>query len=153
METPKPQAEHEWLQQLIGNWTFEAECVMAPGQAPTQSTGTVAYRSLGGLWILGEATGMCESIITLGYDPAAKKFVGSFIAAMMTHFWPYEGTLAGNVLTLDSTGPSFSGDGTMAKYQDIIEILGKDEHTLTAHAPGPDGGWSQFMKTRYTRAK
>jgi hypothetical protein len=52
----------------------------------------------------------------------------------MTHLWPYNGTLdaAGKVLTLDSEGPSFSGDGTMAKYQDIIEFIGDDHRTLSS---------------------
>lgn len=28
----EPQKEHEWLNKLVGNWTFEAECFMGPGQ-------------------------------------------------------------------------------------------------------------------------
>ena len=45
---------------------------------------------------------------------------------MMTHLWVYDGALdaAGKVLTLDAEGPSFTGDGTTAKYQDVIEIEG-----------------------------
>ena len=85
-----------------------------------------------------------KSIITLGYDPAKQRFVGSFIASCMTHLWPYEGTLdaTGKVLTLDSEGPSFSGDGTTVKYQDIVEIVDDDNwmlalaHALMARAAG-----------------
>ncbi len=71
----KPQQEHEWLQQLVGEWDFEGECMMAPDQPPMKSTGTCSTRSLGGLWFLCEGSGempgggMMNSIITLGYDP------------------------------------------------------------------------------------
>lgn len=46
----------------------------------------------------------------------------------MTYFWPYIGSLdaTGKILTLDSEGPIFTGDGTMAKYQDIIELVTHD---------------------------
>ncbi|CAN5198692.1 hypothetical protein BH11PLA2_BH11PLA2_47930 [soil metagenome] len=73
----------------------------------------------------------------------------------MTHLWPCQGTLndTKTILTFDSTGPSFSGDDKMAPYQDIITILGKDEHTLTAMAPNGAGGWKQFMKCHYNREK
>jgi hypothetical protein len=58
--------------------------------------------------------------MTLGYDPAKKRFVGSFVASMMTFLWLYDGELdaAQKVLKLDAEGPSFAGEGKMAKYVD-----------------------------------
>src|SRR5690242_17643184 len=122
---PEPQSEHRWLEKLVGNWTYENEAVMAPGEAPTKSTGTEVVWSLGGLWTIGEGQGAVpgggihKSIMTLGYDPAKKRFVGTFIGSMMTHLWLYDGALdsARRLLTLDSDGPNFTGDGT-ARYQD-----------------------------------
>jgi hypothetical protein len=90
---------------------------MGPDQPPVKTTGSQTVRMLGNLWMIGEGEGECpdgtmaKSIITLGYDPEKQRFVGTFIASMMTHLWPYEGTLQGDVLTLDSEGPSFSGKG------------------------------------------
>ena len=49
--------EHEWLAKLVGDWTFETEAVMGPGQPPVKGTGTERVRSLGGLWIVGEGSG------------------------------------------------------------------------------------------------
>jgi Protein of unknown function (DUF1579) len=159
MQIPEPQAEHLWLQQLVGEWSIESECIMGPDQPPMKTTGREVVRSLGKLWTIGEGTGnapeggSCDSIMTLGYDPQAKRFVGSFIASAMTHFWPYIGSLdaSGKVLTLDSTGPSFAGDGTMAKYQDIIEFVTHDHRTLTARVQSADGSWQQFMTAHYRR--
>jgi hypothetical protein len=151
------QKEHLWLQKLNGDWSFEGECLMGPDQPPAKSTGTQSVRSLGGLWSIGEGEGKMpdgnpmKSIITLGYDPDKQRFVGTFVASCMTHMWPYEGTLDGNVLTLDSEGPSFSGDGTTAKYQDIVEIVDDDHWILRSRMPGEDGKWIEFMTAHYRR--
>jgi hypothetical protein len=160
MQAPEPQKEHQWLQRLVGEWTFEAECSLGPDQPPMKSTGRETVRSLGGLWTIGEGSnempggGTSSSIMTLGYDPQTKRFVGTFIASVMTHLWPYHGTLdaAGKVLTLDSEGPSCAGDG-MAKYQDSIEFLSDDHRTLSSQMQDADGRWQPFMKAHYRRKK
>ena len=153
----QPQAEHEWLSRMVGEWTFESTMLAGPDQPPMTSTGRQTNRSLGGLWLIGEGEGgtpgggTMNSVITLGFDPARGRFVGAFIASMRTHMWPYEGTLDGNVLTLDSEGPAFTGEG-MAKYQDIVEIVDDDHWILRSQVPGPDGQWVEFMSAHYRRA-
>ena len=74
--------------------------------------------------------------MTLGYDPAKKAFVGTFIGSMMTHLWVYDGELdaAGKVLTLDAEGPSFAATDKMAKYKDAIEIKSDDHRVLTSRS-------------------
>ena len=151
--------EHLWLQKLDGDWTFEAECFMGPDEPPHKSTGMQTVRSLGGLWSICEGDGEApdgskvRSIITLGYDPQKQRFVGTFIASMMTHMWVYEGTLdaAGKVLTLDTEGPGMSGDGKMVKYQDIIEFFSDDHRVLRSRMLGDDGNWREFMTAHYRR--
>jgi hypothetical protein len=155
----EPQQEHRWLQKLVGQWAFEGECSMGPDQPAMKHMGTEIVRSLGGLWTIGEGSGempdggVCQSIMTLGFDPAIKRFVGTFVASVMTHLWVYNGSLAGNVLTLDTEGPSFAGDGKMVKYQDIIEFISDDHRTLSSQTLGADGKWTQFMKAHYRRKK
>jgi hypothetical protein len=155
----KPQKEHEWLQQLVGDWSFEGECIMGPDQPPMTSTGAESVRSIGGFWTQGEGSGempgggAMTSVMTLGYDPQKQKFVGTFIASMMTHLWLYEGALdaSGKVLTLDAEGPGFSGDGKMAKYKDVITLNSDGHRTLTSSVQGDDGTWTQFMTAHYRR--
>jgi hypothetical protein len=156
----EPQQEHAWLDRLVGDWTYEAECSMGPGQAPSRATGTHRVRSLGGLWVVGEGQGempgcgeTATTLLTLGYDPQRKRFVGTWVGSMMTHLWVYDGALdaAGKVLTLDAEGPSFTGDGTTAKYQDVIEIEGDDHHILSSRCLGDDGEWRTFMTAHYRR--
>jgi hypothetical protein len=153
----KPLAEHDWLQQLVGEWTSESESSMGPGQPVEQGSGTETVRSLGGLWVLAEghtsggpAVGM-TALMTLGFDPAKQRFGGTFVASCMTWLWVYEGELdhARRVLTLTAEGPGFTG-GT-ATYHDIIEMVSADERTLTSEVLQPDGTWYRFMTTRYRR--
>jgi hypothetical protein len=96
--------------------------------------------------------GPATTIITLGYDPA-KGYTGTFIGSMMTHLWLYNGEKddAARVLTLNCEGPSFSGDGSMANYQDIIEVVSPDHWILRGRVENGDGGWTEFMETHYRR--
>jgi hypothetical protein len=155
----EPQKEHHWLQKLIGEWTSEAECEAGPDQPSSKTKGSEKVRSLGGMWVLCEGEGempgggAATMLMTLGYDPQRKRYVGTWIGSMMTHLWVYDGWLdaAGKVLTLESEGPSFAGDGTMAKYRDIIEFISDDHRTLSSHVLGDDGNWRGFMTAHYRR--
>ncbi len=157
----QPQKEHQWLQKLVGEWTYEHECSMGPDQPPSKAQGIERVRSIGGLWTVAEGQGEMPgggtaiAITTLGYDPDTKRYVGTFIASMMTYLWIYNGALdaAGKVLTLDAEGPSMTGDGKMVKYQDIIEFVSDDHRTLKSRMLGPDGKWQEFMTAHYRRKK
>jgi hypothetical protein len=156
-----PQKEHQWLQKLIGEWTFEGEATMEPGKPPEKFTGTERVRSLGGLWILAEGHGECPggdaatTMMTLGYDPKKKRYVGTWIGSMMTHLWVYAGVLdaAGRVLTLETEGPNIAAEGKLGKFKDVIELKSDDHRVLTSHMLGDDGKWHGFMTANYRRKK
>ena len=161
MMNAEPQKEHVWLQKLVGEWTFESESLAEPGKPAEKCEATESVRSLGGLWILAEGRGEMPGgapatmLMTLGYDPQKKRFVGTWVGSMMTHLWIYDGALdaAERVLTLESDGPSMAGDGKMARYRDVIELTSDDHRTLTSSALGDDGVWHQFMTANYRRKK
>lgn len=156
----EPQKEHEWLQRLVGDWTFEMEAKMGPDQPTEKAGGTERVRSLGGLWIVGEGEGdmpgggHATTVLTLGYDPVAGHFVGTWVGSMMTHMWIYRGELdrAGKVLTLDSEGPDMTGGKKLAHYRDVIELLSDDHRTLTGNVQDEDGNWREMMVVHYRRA-
>jgi len=52
---PTPGPEHDWLQQLAGEWKMDMECPMEAGKPPMKSKGTVSIRSIGGFWIIAES--------------------------------------------------------------------------------------------------
>lgn len=149
-------AEHDWLRQLVGDWRVEM-----PGPDGVVSTGTETVRALGEAWLLLEGRGTmpdgspAQTLMTLGYDPAQRAFVGSWIGSMMNHLWVYRGgTLdaACRLLSLPSEGPSFDDPGRLAQYRDEIEIVGAGERLLHGNLLGADGRWTRFMTARYLRA-
>lgn len=156
--TTEPQKQHLWLQQLVGEWTYEGEAGMAPDKPPEKFAGTESVRSIGGLWTMGEGLGTMPDgspatmIMTLGYDPRTGRFVGTWIGSMMTHLWLYDGELdaAGKVLTLNSEGPAMGGD-KISRYKDVIEIVSPDHRILSSHTQGEDGSWKCFMTAHYSR--
>ena len=159
MMNPEPHAMHRWLQQLLGDWNNESSCDMGPEQPAEQAKGTEHVRALGDLWVLCEGTGTmpgggdARMLMTLGYDPDKSVFRGTWVGSMMTHMFVYEGTLDADqkVLTLETEGPSFKGDGKTARYRDVITIVSANERTLTSFALQPDGRWSQMMQATYRR--
>ena len=131
---------------------------MGPDQPPAKMRGVEVVRSLGVLWIVAEGEGempgggSAKTLMTLGYDPRIGRYVGTFVASMMTHLWPYNGSLDASekVLTLDSEGPDFTGQKT-AKYQDRIEFIDDDYRVMTSRVLGDDGNWHHFMTAHYRR--
>jgi len=153
--------EHHWLQKLVGKWTYESECTMGPDQPPMKSTGSESVRSLGDLWVLCDGTGempgdgTATMLMTLGYDPRTRRFVGTWIGSMMTYLWVYDGELDATekILTLSAEGPNMAAEGKLAKYKDVIEFKSDDHRTLTSHIFGEDGQWQRFMTAHYRRKK
>lgn len=161
MMNTEPTAEHRWLQQLLGDWTSTSHCDAGADQPGQQSTGAEHVRALGDLWVILEGTGTmpdggeARMQMTLGYDPEKKVFLGTWVGSMMTHMWVYRGALDGSqkVLTLETEGPSFQGDGKTARYRDVITQVSADERTLTSFTHQPDGSWKHFMTATYRRVK
>lgn len=147
----QPEKEHEWLKQLEGEWETEAESKME-GFPEVKCTGTMSARMLGGLWLISEnETTMpgfeMKAVQTIGYDPAKKKYVGTWVDSMMNHMWQYEGTVdeSGKILTLEAEGPHFSEAGKTTMYRDIYEIKSPDHIIATSMVQGPDGKWITMM--------
>ena len=150
--------QHRWLQQLVGDRTYESTVATRPGESATY-TGTDRVRALGEFWIIAEGEGefpgqgQARMVVTLGYDPLRKRFAGTFIHSMMSYLWHYDGELDGTrqLLTLESTGPGMHGAGATARYRDVIEIVNPAQRTFRSYALREDGKWMEFMVARYTR--
>ena len=160
-EAPKaatPEKEHEWLAQLAGEFTTDAEAVFSPELPPFKCSGTATARTVGGFWIVNEHKSEpmgvpMLGIMTVGYDPAKKKFVGTWVDSMTSHMWKYEGSLdkTGKILTLEAEGPSMTDPSKMGKYRDVIEVKSDDHRVLTSAMQGADGKWTTFMTMNYRR--
>jgi hypothetical protein len=155
----EPRKQHEWLQQWVGEWTYESECVTEPGKPPEKFNGSESVRSLGGLWLLCEACGempdgeAATMLMTLGYDSRQQRFVGTWVASMMTHLWIYDGSLDAQekVLTLNTEGPCCASEGKLVKQRDVIEVISPHQRTLTSYLLDENGEWQTFMTSHYRR--
>lgn len=157
-EMPPAAPEHEWLRQFIGEWIFEGEA-LEPGKPPQRSTGSETVRALGDFWIVGEGKttlagfGDGRTLLTVGFDPAKGRYVGSWVGSMMTNLWVYEGEVdqASNTLHLYVDGPTFDGSGGTARYRDSYQMVSANERLMTGNVQLPDGQWFTFITARYTR--
>jgi Protein of unknown function (DUF1579) len=154
VQVPTATPEHQFLTQFIGEWTYSTKYLMGPNQPPMIMNGTETVRGVGDLWTLAEGKNEHgTSIMTLGFDTKLNKFVGTFIASMMTNIWHYQGTLdaTGKVLALDARGPSMMDPNNDADYVDTIEAVDANTRTLKSKVKTPDGTWVEFMWATYTR--
>ncbi|MFY0533069.1 DUF1579 domain-containing protein [Nannocystis pusilla] len=155
----EPQKQHQWLQQLVGEWTYETEASTDPECPSGAARGRETVRALGDLWIVAEGhgehpAGPGGTLMALGFDPQKERFVGSWLGSMMPNLWVYEGQLdaGGRSLDLHSEGPAMSGEGR-GKYRDVIEIVSPDHRIFSGHALKPDGSWHRLMRTHYHRVR
>ncbi len=152
--------QHEWLQQLVGEWNVSSKAIMEPGGDSTTWESKESIRSIGGLWIVAEGTADNDgqpftSLMTLGYDPNKEAFVGSWIDTIQTTMWSFGGHLDASkrVLTLEAEGQSFGDPSKTAEYRDQIELVGPDQKTTTSSVLGEDGNWTTFMTVEARRVK
>ena len=149
---PKPQKEHEWLQQLVGNWDDELEMYFEEGKPPIKATGTDTTKSLGGFWVVTDF--QCKvmdmpmnGVITIGFDPKKKKYVGTGVDSMTSHMWTFEGTVdsTGKILSWETEGPCPQKGGKIVKFKESIELKSKDEKVITSSFLDDNGKWVPMM--------
>jgi hypothetical protein len=154
-----PTKEHQWLQQLAGEWETDAEAALGPGQT-LKCTGTESARSIGGFWIVNQVTSnvmgtAMHAVLTLGYDDQKKKYIGTWVDSTSNRMWRYEGSVdaAGKVLTLEADGPNPLEPGKTCKFRDVTELKSADRKVLTSSMQTADGKWVSFLTVNSRRKK
>lgn len=142
----------DWLDQLVGDWTFHSVSVPHDPQHDRTGSETVPRR---GAWIVIEPVedaSQADSRFQLAFDPETGKVVGDFLHWAHPTLWTYEGVVEDDGrLHLRSRGPSFDVEGQMTDYDDVFEIASRDERRLISRMVGQDGQWRDFMVTTYRR--
>ncbi len=160
-EMPKPTKEHELLKQFTGEWEMKAETVPAPGQEAIKCEGKESSKMVGGFWFVAQNEGSMmgmpvNSIMTLGYDPATKNYVGTFVCSMDSTLWKYTGSFdaTGKKLTLETEGPSpLDPSNKKTKFRETLELKDKDHKKFTSLMQGEDGKWIEIVTMDYQRKK
>jgi len=150
--------QHKWLQKFVGHWDVESKGSMGEGQPAMVSKGTIESESLGGFWVMNRMTadfgGMgFTGVQTVGYDPAKKKYVGTWVDSTGSFMWKYEGFVddSGKKLILEATGPDMMNPEKTRLYRDSYEFVTNDEVITTSSMQKDDGSWSTFMTGRGKR--
>ena len=157
---PPVRAEHEWLQQYVGEWDVTSETTMEPGAEAMRTTSTESVRSIGPLWVVGEGSAESNgvafsSVLTLGFDPSSEAFVGTWIDSATPYLWTFTGQLddARQVLMLETEGPRWGVMGTTAKYREQHEFIDADHRTTASSIQNDDGTWFTFLRTDCRRKR
>jgi hypothetical protein len=160
MEMPKPTAEHEKLAQFAGEWTCDSTINMPGMDEPMTCKGVEKSKLMGGFWYVAEGEGdmggeKMASLMTIGYDPKAKQYVGTFICDAGDYLWKYTGKFdeTGKKLILSTTGPAMMNPEEMVEYQEVLELVDADHKTFTSSVKGDDGKWEEIVSMKYERVK
>ncbi|HXH06712.1 MAG TPA: DUF1579 domain-containing protein [Vicinamibacterales bacterium] len=155
---PKPGPEHELFRQEEGTWDAVVEMSMPPGQAVTSRGVETNTIGCGGLCLISDFKGELmpgaafhgHGITT--WDPAKKKYVGSWTDSMSQGLGITEGTwdAATRTLTGWMEGPDMTGQTVRVKS--VVEYRG-ETRIFTLYGPGPAGPETPMMKITYTRRR
>jgi hypothetical protein len=153
--TPTPGPEHAMLKKDVGTWDATVEMFMAPGAPPAVSKGTETVTMMGGFWQLTEFRSEMmgepfEGRGTMGYDPAKKKFVGTWVDTMAPAHYTVEGTYDAATKTLTGWMDGPDQTGVVTKTKETTEWKDADTRVFTMYAPD---GKAPVMKITYKRRR
>ncbi|HSD66428.1 MAG TPA: DUF1579 domain-containing protein [Vicinamibacteria bacterium] len=152
---PQPGPEHAMLKKDVGTWDATVEAFMEPGAPPTVSKGTDTVTMVGGFWQVSEFKSEMmgqpfEGRGATGYDPAKKKYVGTWIDSMTPGYYTMEGTYDPATKTLVTTMEGPDPTGVVTKTRATTEWKDADTRVFTMY--GPDGK-AVGMRITYKRRK
>jgi hypothetical protein len=160
MPMPKPGPEHMVLKQDEGTWDAVVEMFMAPGAPPMTSKGVETnVIGCGGLCLITDFKGEMapgqpfSGHGTSAWDPAKKKYVGSWTDSMSSGIAMAESTYDPAARTMTGTMEGPDASGRIAKMKSVVEYKGADSRVFTMYMPGPDGKDVLGMRITYTRRK
>jgi len=157
MPMPKPGPEHKVLAMDEGTWDATVEMFMAPGAPPMVSQGTeVNTLGCGGLCLItdfkADMGGMpFHGHGTATWDPARKKYVGTWVDSMSTGVMTSEGTYDAATKTSTAWSESTSPTGEKVKQKGVVVYKDPGTRVFTMSMPGPDGKDMQTMKITYKK--
>jgi len=158
-QQPGPTKEHEIFKQDVGKWDATMKLYHTPDAEPTISKATETNELIGGMWLVnrfeGELMGMPFSGIgQWGYDPAEKKYVGTWIDNMT----PYMQTIRGDYdpATKTLTSLSESRDpmtGEKITYKETARTIDENTRQFEMFMPDGKGGYQKMLEVEYKRAQ
>lgn len=157
---PKPGPEHAVLKQDEGTWDAVVEMFMGPGAPPMKSKGVETnVIACGGLCLVSDFKGelapgqIFDGHGMTAWDPAKKKYVGSWTDSMSTGIAMSEGTYDAAARTMTGYMEGPDATGKMARMKSVVEYKDASSRVFTMYMPGPDGKELPGMRITYTKRK
>ncbi len=152
---PQPGPEHEMLKKDVGTWDATVESFMTPGAPAAVSKGTESVSMLGGFWQVSDFKSEMmgqpfEGRGTTGFDPAKKKYVGTWVDSMTPSYYTVEATYDAAARTMTSMMEGPDPTGAVSKTKAVTEWKDADTRVFTMY--GPDAK-TVMMRITYKRKK
>jgi hypothetical protein len=159
-EGPKPAPEHARLAEGVGTWDATIKSWMqGPGSDPVESKGVEVVKLMpGGLWALSEFHGKFGEMDfhgagQSGYDPAKKKYIGTWVDSMETSIMTMEGDYdpQTKTLTMHAQGTGHDGKPYEAKMVEVIQDKDHRVFTMSMKSDETKGEFVKMMEISYVR--
>ena len=156
-QPPQPSAEHEQMAREAGTWDAEIKMWHTADGEPMLSQGTETNTMFGQYWLLSEFKSdfggqPYEGRGQFGYDPVAKKCVGTWIDTMTPYAQKMEGAYdpKNHTLTMN-TEYRDPMTGKMAKGKNVTKYIDNDTKKFEIYGPSPEGVQYKMLEITYKR--
>ena len=153
-----PAAAHKALEPLVGEWTAEVKCWMAPDAPPTVSKGTAKVEwTMNGRFIRQDFNGDMmgkpfHGVGMTGYDNQKQKYNSVWVDDMSTAIMTSEGTAdeGAKVITFESKMDCPATGEKDVPVKQVLRIISHDRHVFEMYDPR-QGYKAKTMEITYTR--
>lgn len=155
---PAAAKESAIFKQDVGRWDATMKVYPAKGAEPTVGTATETCEMIGDLWLVtrfeSELGGQkFVGLGTWGYDPAEKKYVGTWLDNMN----PYPQTIRGDYDPASKTLTAIAEgrdpvSGKIVKYKETARTIDENTRLFEMFMSGEDGQYWKMLEVKYKRA-
>ena len=155
---PQPTPEHKMLSREVGTWEGEMK-MYAAGPDADPITMPVLEKNVmqdTGLWLISDfESGPFKGHGVFGYDPAKKKFVGSWIDNHTTALSVMEGTHDEKTGEMTYTSQMLNpATGKVEPTKSVGKFIDNDTREFIMYMKSSTGdGWTKWMSISYKRKK
>lgn len=143
------------LRKDVGEWEATITVTPQPGAPPQPSTGRLsAHLISGGRWLVTDfknhTTGF-EGHGIYGFNPALKRYVGTWVDDMRTSLYVGEGTFDDGTSTMTYEWKASMPDGRNMTWRETSKLVSEDERLFRVLFALPDGSEFEMMRVVYRR--
>lgn len=144
------------LRKDAGEWDAAITVTPQPGAPPQSSTGRLSARLISaGRWLVTDfknhTTGF-EGHGIYGFNPASKRYVGTWVDDMRTNLYVGEGSYDEETSTMTYEWKATMPDGRNMAWRETSKLVSEDERLFRVLFALPDGAEFEMMRVVYRRA-